>query len=72
MDFGRSDPNITAWAATNDLTAPGNFTTQQYLLGPRLLIAPITLPNVTSWDVYLPKVDNSTSGGSSAQPWTFW
>jgi len=69
MDFGHSDPNITRWAGVNDAGAGGNFTTQQYLFGPRLLVAPVTLPNVTEWDVYLPKTANSTS---TNKPWTFW
>lgn len=69
MDFGASDPNITEWTSTNDLTAPVNATTQQYLLGPKLLVIPVTLPNVTTWEVYLPRTPNSTA---TEKPWTFW
>lgn len=68
MDFGHPDPNITRWAGVNGAGAGGNFTTQQYLFGPRLL-APVTLPNMTKWDVYLPKTANTTS---TSKPWTFW
>ncbi|KAL9052775.1 MAG: hypothetical protein Q9162_005195 [Coniocarpon cinnabarinum] len=65
MDFGMSDPNIYNRTAVND-----NVTTQQYMFGPRLLVTPVTLPNVTEWDVYLPQPAAGSANGS--QPWTYW
>ncbi|PYH41772.1 uncharacterized protein BP01DRAFT_426123 [Aspergillus saccharolyticus JOP 1030-1] len=49
MDFEHSDGNVTAWVGGN-----ANFTTQQYMFGPRLLVSPVTKPNVSQWEVYLP------------------
>lgn len=64
MDFGTTDSNISMMTRMND-----NATTQQYMFGPRLLVTPVTLPNVTEWTVYLPQ----TAGASNAtQPWTYW
>ncbi|PWY72942.1 alpha-xylosidase [Aspergillus heteromorphus CBS 117.55] len=63
MDFGKTDPRIKTLTATNS-----NFTTQQYLFGPRLLVSPVTLPNVTEWPVYLPL----TAEGNATKPWTYW
>jgi alpha-D-xyloside xylohydrolase len=64
VDFSLTDPNISLWTGQNT-----NFTTQQYMLGPRLLVSPITLPNVTEWQVYLPQ---TAADGNSTQPWTYW
>ena len=65
MDFGSSDAEIFNRTAGND-----NATTQQYMFGPRLLVTPVTLPNVTEWDVYLPQPGSTANGNSS--PWTYW
>ena len=62
MDFSQSDTEIMQMTANNS-----NFTTQQYLFGPRLLVTPVTLPNVTEWEVYLPRVETSID-----KPWTYW
>ena len=73
MDFGLSDPNVMALTANNS-----NVTTQQYMFGPRLLVTPVTLPNVTEWEVYLPKTagaaaaGNSTGVSSGGGEWTYW
>ncbi|KAI6799557.1 Alpha-xylosidase [Hortaea werneckii] len=63
MDFGMTDPNIMEMTRNNS-----NVTTQQYMYGPRMLVTPVTLPNVTEWSVYLPQ----TAGGNGTQPWTYW
>jgi alpha-D-xyloside xylohydrolase len=63
MDFSLTDPNIANWTAVNN-----NVTTQQYMFGPRLLVTPVTLPNVTEWSVYLP----ATGTGNGTKPWTYW
>ncbi|KAK6441773.1 hypothetical protein LTR95_001997 [Oleoguttula sp. CCFEE 5521] len=65
MDFSVSDPNIVEMTRNNS-----NYTTQQYMFGPRLLVTPVTLPNVTSWDVYLPKT--LTGSGNGTREWTYW
>jgi alpha-D-xyloside xylohydrolase len=66
MDFSISDPTINKRSAVND-----NVTTQQYMFGPRLLVTPVTLPNATEWDVYLPQPAGSSSGNGT-KPWTYW
>jgi len=68
VDFTHSDSNIPKWTRINDEGLAGNFTTQQYMFGPRLLVIPVTLPNVTTWKVYLPK----TRETGDNKPWTFW
>lgn len=69
MDFSLSDPNILLFSANNS-----NYTTQQYMFGPRLLITPVTLPNVSDWTVYLPKTkaEAGVSTTGSMKPWTYW
>lgn len=76
MDFSVSDPNILLYSANNS-----NYTTQQYMFGPSLLVTPVTLPNVTEWTVYLPKTKAEAAiptghGGFNAtattKPWTYW
>lgn len=62
MDFETSDPDISTWTQKNN-----NVTTQQYMFGPRLLVTPVTKPNVTEWSVYLPQTP-----GDEAKPWTYW
>jgi len=63
MDFSTTDPNILDMTRMNT-----NVTTQQYMFGPRLLVTPVTLPNVTEWTVYLP----NTGASNGMQPWTYW
>ena len=63
MDFSLTDPSINQMTAVNS-----NVTTQQYMFGPRLMVTPVTLPNVTSWSVYLPQ----TASGNGTKPWTYW
>jgi alpha-glucosidase (family GH31 glycosyl hydrolase) len=62
MDFETSDPDVSTWTQKNN-----NVTTQQYMFGPRLLVTPVTEPNVTEWSVYLPQTQ-----GDDAKPWTYW
>ncbi|KAJ5350682.1 hypothetical protein N7541_008409 [Penicillium brevicompactum] len=62
MDFEKSDPHVAALTRLNT-----NSTTQQYMFGPRLLVSPVTTPNVTEWSVYLPQ-----TGGGDSKPWTYW
>ncbi|KAJ6031647.1 hypothetical protein N7540_002379 [Penicillium herquei] len=62
MDFQTTDPNIAEWTQKNT-----NSTTQQYMFGPRLLVTPVTLPNVTEWSVYLPH-----TASNETKPWTYW
>lgn len=63
MDFSLTDSKIYDLIKNNS-----NSTTQQYMFGPRLLVTPVTLPNVTEWEVYLP----TTGGGNGTKPWTYW
>lgn len=55
------------------------------MFGPRILVTPVTTPNVTEWTVYLPltpsenntmssgSMSNMTSyGGGDSKPWTYW
>ena len=69
VDFSLTDPNITPWTLDNS-----NVTTQQYMFGPRILVAPVTVPNVTAWEVYLPQttVAGNTTSWNVTQPWTYW
>jgi alpha-glucosidase (family GH31 glycosyl hydrolase) len=53
---------VAEWTQQNH-----NVTTQQYMFGPRLLVTPITLPNITEWSVYLPR-----TVGNDTKPWTYW
>lgn len=62
MDFEQSDPQIAPMTQANS-----NVTTQQYMFGPRLLVSPVTMPNTTEWEVYLPQ-----TADNSSQPWTYW
>jgi alpha-D-xyloside xylohydrolase len=62
MDFSTTDANIANMTRMNS-----NYTTQQYMFGPRLLVTPVTLPNVTEWTVYLPSTSND-----GTEPWTYW
>ncbi|KAJ5259587.1 hypothetical protein N7478_012568 [Penicillium angulare] len=62
MDFQSSDAHIAELTRSNT-----NETTQQYMFGPRLLVTPVTLPNVTKWPVYLPQTASNES-----KPWTYW
>ncbi|CAI7671235.1 unnamed protein product [Penicillium pancosmium] len=62
MDFQTSDARIAEWTRHNH-----NVTTQQYMFGPRLLVTPVTLPNITEWSVYLPR-----TAGNETRPWTYW
>ncbi|KAB8272677.1 glycosyl hydrolases family 31-domain-containing protein [Aspergillus minisclerotigenes] len=62
MDFEKTDPKVSQWTQANN-----NVTTQQYMFGPRLLVSPITTPNVTEWSVYLPQ-----TGQNGTKPWTYW
>lgn len=50
MDFSLTDPAIMEMTRMNS-----NITTQQYMFGPKMLVTPVTLPNVTEWSVYLPQ-----------------
>ncbi|KAK5164254.1 uncharacterized protein LTR77_009948 [Saxophila tyrrhenica] len=63
MDFSQTDPAIAELTRQN-----ANITTQTYMFGPRLLISPVTRPNVTTWEVYLP----NTGAGNVTRPWTYW
>ena len=59
MDFSVSDPyTITATEALN----------QQYMFGPRLLVAPVTTYQATNATVYLPNLSSSAPGSK----WTDW
>lgn len=62
MDFEKSDPHIGEMTKANT-----NVTTQQYMFGPKLLVSPVTLPNVTEWPVYLPQTKDQAE-----KPWTYW
>ncbi|GIJ99536.1 hypothetical protein Aspvir_001669 [Aspergillus viridinutans] len=62
MDFERRDPQIAKMTRENV-----NATTQQYMFGPRLLVTPVTLPNATEWEVYLPQ-----TGQNETKTWTYW
>ena len=63
VDFSTTDPLIHQMTGDNN-----NYTTQQYMFGPKLLVTPITIPNVTEWSVYLPR----TGSGNGTRPWTYW
>ena len=63
MDFEKTDPEIGKMVQANN-----NVTTQEYMFGPRLLVTPVTTPNVTQWPVYLPK----TGDNNNTKEWTYW
>ncbi|RAK74324.1 alpha-xylosidase [Aspergillus fijiensis CBS 313.89] len=60
MDFEHTDRNVSGLVAANT-----NFTTQSYMFGPRLLVSPVTRPNVSEWEVYLPRTGERGK-------WTYW
>ncbi|KAK3065376.1 hypothetical protein LTS18_011899 [Coniosporium uncinatum] len=66
MDFEVTDPRIGEMTSTN-----ANATTQQYMFGPRLLVTPVTTPEATDWNVYLPLM-GSRSASNATKPWTYW
>jgi alpha-glucosidase (family GH31 glycosyl hydrolase) len=59
MDFSVSDPYTIA--ATEVLN-------QEYMFGPRLLVAPVTTYQATNATVYLPKLSSSAPDSK----WTYW
>ncbi|BFZ65439.1 hypothetical protein YB2330_006609 [Saitoella coloradoensis] len=59
LDFSLSDP----YTLTNSEDVK-----EQYMFGPKLLVAPVTEPGVTEYDVYLPKLPS----GSAMANWTYW
>ena len=58
-----------------DKVCANNSAEQQYMLGSDWLIAPVVQPNVTTWNVYLPKLlpdsDDSAGGGGSGKGGTY-
>ncbi|KAL1704236.1 glycoside hydrolase family 31 protein [Schizophyllum commune] len=64
-DFSLSDPAVVEGTRTNDPSI-----VHEYMLGPRLLVAPVWATNVTSWEVYLPKLPEAYI--DEGWEWTHW
>ncbi|TRM67097.1 glycoside hydrolase family 31 protein [Schizophyllum amplum] len=64
-DFSLSDPAVVEGTRFNDPAI-----VHEYMLGPRLLIAPVWQANATSWEVYLPKLPEADA--DHGWQWTHW
>ncbi|KAL1741983.1 glycoside hydrolase family 31 protein [Schizophyllum fasciatum] len=64
-DFSLSDPTVVEGTRTNDPSI-----VHEYMLGQRLLVAPVWVSNVTSWEVYLPKLPDAYV--DEGWEWTHW
>ncbi|TFY81860.1 hypothetical protein EWM64_g2146, partial [Hericium alpestre] len=61
-DFSLSDPIVVSGTRAND-----GLVTNQFMLGPRILVSPVGIENATSKDVYLPILNQEQKN----QGWTW-
>ncbi|KIY66213.1 glycoside hydrolase family 31 protein [Cylindrobasidium torrendii FP15055 ss-10] len=64
-DFSLSDAHVVEGTGSHDKQIMG-----EYMFGPRILVAPVYLPGVSTWEVYLPSIPRSYI--DQGWTWTHW